>query len=231
MKVEVHNHARVEEAKQEQLIFEIRTLRSDDGDEIIFEGYAAKFDKLSEDLGGFKEKIQKGAFKKSLEKNDIRALFNHDSSFVLGRNKADTLELKEDKTGLFMRVIPPMVQWVKDLAKSVERGDINQMSFGFFTVEDKWEEKQGSIPIRTLIEAALFDVSIVTFPAYKATSVALRSLEQWKKGGGDLTIPNPDTGDIIVPPGQRAGESMLHLARFGSKYAEDILRETEPREV
>ena len=98
-------NTRVEEAKQEQLIFEIRTLRSDDGDEIIFEGYAAKFDKLSEDLGGFKEKIQKGAFKKSIKENDIRALFNHDSSFVLGRNKAKTLELKEDKTGLFMKVV------------------------------------------------------------------------------------------------------------------------------
>jgi HK97 family phage prohead protease len=158
-------------------ITELRAIKSDDG--IKFEGYAAVFNKLSEDLHGFREKIKPGAFKIALKNSDTRALFNHDSNFVLGRKSAGTLKLKEDKKGLYTEIDPPDTQWARDLAQSIERGDINQMSFGFMLEEDKWEETKNGI-IRTLVKVKeLADISPVTFPAYPDTTVALRSKDKW----------------------------------------------------
>lgn len=146
-------------------------------------GYAAKFNSESEDLGGFREIIQPGAFKNALLKSDTRALFNHDSSMVLGRMSAGTMTLKEDNTGLFMEVTPPDTQFARDLLVSIERGDIKEQSFGFTVKTDSWEEdRETGKTVRTLIEInELFDVSPVTFPAYPDTTVAKRSLEGFKK--------------------------------------------------
>lgn len=143
-------------------------------------GHAAVFNQLSEDLGGFREQIAPGAFKNSLKNADVRALWNHDPNFILGRNKAGTLYLNEDKTGLAIEILPPDTQFARDLIISMERGDVTQMSFGFRTVKDKWETQDNN-DIRTLIEVDLFDVSPVTYPAYPQTDVALRSLNSWKK--------------------------------------------------
>lgn len=140
-------------------------------------GHAAMFDSLSGDLGGFREMIAPGAFVKSLESADIRALFNHDSNIVLGRNKAGTLRLKEDKNGLAIEIDPPDTQAARDLIVSMSRGDINQMSFGFRTITDKWEKRDGEW-LRTLKEVELFDVSPVTYPAYAATDIAVRSMQE-----------------------------------------------------
>ena len=129
------------------------------------EGHAAVFDSWSETLGGifpFKEKVRKGAFSQTIEKDDIRALFNHDPNYVLGRNKAGTLELKEDERGLYVRIIPPDTQAARDLITSIERGDINQMSFGFMVEEEKWDTVDG-VDVRELRRVRLFDVSPVTF--------------------------------------------------------------------
>jgi HK97 family phage prohead protease len=155
---------------------ELRVSKKDD-DSPKLEGYAALFDELSEDLGGFREKIQAGAFKKSLKKTDVRALWNHDSNFVLGRKSAGTLVLKEDERGLKVKIDPPEAQWAKDLMTSIERGDVTQMSFGFRVIKDSWEEK-GKQNIRTLDEVNLFDVSPVTFPAYPQTEIQARNLIQ-----------------------------------------------------
>ena len=137
------------------------------------EGYAAVFDEWSENLGWFKEKIRPGAFTNTLKDADVRALFNHDANYVLGRNTADTLDLAEDDHGLHFRAQPPETQWAQDLVASMKRGDINQGSFGFFTVRDEWQEKNSE---RELIEVELFDVSVVTYPAYPQTSISARSL-------------------------------------------------------
>ncbi len=140
-------------------------------------GHAAVFNKLSEVLfGGVREKIEPGAFKKTIKEADIRALFNHDSNYVLGRNKSKTLRLAEDDVGLKIEIDPPDTTWAKDLVTSIRRGDINQMSFGFQTVQDKWEGKNTDKPIRTLLEVKLFDISPVTFPAYPQTDVGVRSV-------------------------------------------------------
>ena len=143
----------------------------------VIEGYAAIFDKWSEDLGWFRERIRSGAFKNTIKKEDIRALFNHDANQVLGRNKAKTLELSEDKKGLEFLIDPPETQWANDLLISIKRGDIDQASFGFTTIRDEWDYDKDPME-RTLIEVKLFDVSVVTYPAYPQTSVSARSLAE-----------------------------------------------------
>ena len=136
-------------------------------------GHAAMFNSLSELMFDFREKIAPGAFSKSLKKDDIRALFNHDANYILGRNKAGTLRLKEDEKGLAIEIDPPQTTWARDLQESIRRGDISQMSFGFSVVKDSWEHSKKE-NIRTLEEVRLFDVSPVTFPAYPETTVSVR---------------------------------------------------------
>lgn len=159
---------------REERVFPLELRLSDDKKKI--RGYAAVFNQWSEDLGGFREKIRQGAFAKTIKEADVRALFNHDPNYVLGRNKAGTLSLSEDDKGLAIEVDPPDTQWARDLLVSIDRGDINQMSFGFSTIKDEWAGKDGDTT-RELVEVKLYDVSPVTYPAYPQTSVGVRSVE------------------------------------------------------
>jgi HK97 family phage prohead protease len=142
-------------------------------------GYAAVFGELSLDLGGFREKIAPGAFAKSLG-GDVRALFNHDPNLILGRTTSKTLTLQEDQRGLLVNILPPDTAFARDLLLSVDRGDVDQMSFGFRTLKDDWDMDDKGTVIRTLIDVAIFDVSPVTFPAYPTTEIAVRSMEAWR---------------------------------------------------
>jgi Escherichia/Staphylococcus phage prohead protease len=146
----------------------------------VVEGHAALFDTLSEplwELGGAKEKIDPGAFADTIQSDDIRALINHDPSQVLGRNKAGTLSLREDDKGLFFQVKLPSTSFARDLVESMRRGDINQNSFGFTVNDQKWEKQDGE-DISVLKSVRLFDVSVVTFPAYTETLSEVRSIAQ-----------------------------------------------------
>lgn len=140
------------------------------------EGYAALFNKVSEDMGGFREKIAPGAFTKTIAEGDVRALFNHDPNFVLGRTKSGTLDLEEDERGLKMSVTPPSTTWARDLMETIARGDVDQQSFAFRTIKDHWDNPAEGTPMRTLLEVQLFDVSPVTYPSYSQTSVEVRAL-------------------------------------------------------
>ena len=143
------------------------------------EGYAAVYDRESHDLGGFKEIVRRSAFTKTLkDKADVRATFNNSPNYVLGRSKAGTLELGEDDKGLRTVITPPETQWAEDLKTSMERGDINQMSFAFKVPKkgDRWSQRDDGVNIRELLSVQLHDVSIVTYPAYPQTSVAVRSI-------------------------------------------------------
>lgn len=178
----------------EHRAFVIDELRvQDDDGKIVIAGHAAVFNKLSDDLGGFREIIAPGAFKDSLKNADVRALFNHDPNIVLGRNKAGTLAVAEDKKGLAIEINPPDTQASRDLVVSMERGDVTEMSFGFRTIEDKWETKDGE-DVRTLLKVDLFDVSPATFAAYPQTDVgvAKRSLDNWRAEQEAREDPPPE---------------------------------------
>ena len=142
----------------------------------VIAGHAAVFNQEA-DLGWFREKILPGAFLDSIAKDDIRALFNHDPNFVLGRNLNGTLRLREDDRGLFIENDPPDTQWARDLLTSIERRDISQMSFGFEVVDQRWETTDG-VEVRIIERAKLWDVSPVAFPAYPQTDVDVRSSAQ-----------------------------------------------------
>lgn len=162
----------IERREYEMDLIEVRA--AEDGEELI-RGHAAVFNKKSQDLMGFKEVIEPGAFAESIEKDDIRALFNHDFNFVLGRNRSGTLSLSEDKRGLYYEINPPQTSFANDLMESIRRKDITQSSFGFSTIADDWEGTEKA-PIRRLLKAKLYDVSPVTFPAYLQTDVKVRGL-------------------------------------------------------
>jgi len=140
-------------------------------------GYAAVFNKYSVDMG-FREKIAPGAFRSALKISDARALYNHNPDYVLGRQSAGTLTLKEDKRGLWMEVDPPNTSYARDLVENIRLKNIKEQSFGFTVKSDSWEDINEDTPTRTLLEIGeVFDASVVTYPAYQDTTVALRSLE------------------------------------------------------
>ena len=154
---------------------------NDENQPVKIRGYAALFN-TSYDLGWFQETIRPGAFKESLDNgDDVRGLFNHETSLILGRSAAGTLALGEDEKGLWYEITVPDTQLGRDLVTSIGRGDITQSSFSFETIEDDWHTNDGEEE-RILIRVKLWDVSPVTFPANPATTseVAERSFEVWK---------------------------------------------------
>jgi len=181
---------------------ELRVQQRADGGAVLV-GHAAVFNAPSEDLGGFREIVAPGAFSQTIVEDDIRALFNHDANQILGRNRASTLRLAEDSQGLAYEIDLPDTQLARDLAASVERGDISGNSFSFQTLEDRWERLQAG-EMRTLISVRLFDVGPVVFPAYPQTDVALRSLEAWRseeqrRASPPALDPRDARLDILAP--------------------------------
>ncbi len=186
--------------------FEVRSA----GGKTVIEGYASVFNKRSQDLGGFYEVVSPGAFAKTIQEADVRALLNHDPNFVLGRNRSGTLRMVEDGSGLHYEVDLPDTTIGRDLAISMERGDINQSSFGFRMVKDDWGLDENEQVFRTLQEVRLFDVSPVTYPAYlDATSgIGSRALEVLAETRGlDLSVVKSNLaavikGDDVEPEGE-----------------------------
>lgn len=152
-------------------------------DDKSINGYAAVFNQLSEDLGGFREKVAPGCFSASVSSGfDVRCLFNHDFNQLLGRISNGTLRLSEDETGLHFEDDPPDTQCGQDVRKLIARRDITQCSFGFSVPPggDQWDVMPDGSVQRTLLRVDLMDVSPVTFAAYPQTSVDARSL--WPDG-------------------------------------------------
>lgn len=157
---------------------ELEVRQSDDGDTLV--GYAIRFNSLSTDLGGFRERIAKDAFTESLKSDpDVRAMVSHDPSKVIGRTKAGTLRLSEDSDGVRSVIDVPDTAVGRDVITSVKRGDLSNMSFGFTVRDDSWETLDGE-SVRTINKADLFDVSVVAYPAYVDSTVAVRSMDRWK---------------------------------------------------
>lgn len=143
-------------------------------------GYAIVFHRLSVDLGGFRERILPDAVARTLRDGaDVRALVDHDSSKVIGRTRAGTLRLDADGHGLRVDIDPPDTTVARDLLESVRRGDITGMSFAFKTLDDTWDHEDGET-IREVRDMEIYEVSVVSFPAYPDTSVAQRSLREFE---------------------------------------------------
>ncbi len=171
----------------ERRAFPLAELRMEDrdGNPPRIVGHAAVFGRRSLPLGEsgadvIVEEIAPGAFTKTLREADVRALINHDPNLVLGRTKAGTLRLAEDDRGLAVSIDPPDTQAARDLVVSMRRGDISQMSFAFAPVRQQWAKETAggkTVHIRLLQEVRLYDVSVVTFPAYEDTDAQLRALQ------------------------------------------------------
>lgn len=143
-------------------------------EELIIEGYFALYEQETELWEGSFEILSKGAFDKTLN-NDIRALWNHNTQYVLGRNKSGSLEIKADDKGLFGVIRLPNTQYAKDLYELVKRGDVDQCSFGFNILEEDLEELASGGYRWRINEVDLHEISVVTFPAYENTTVQARS--------------------------------------------------------
>lgn len=135
-------------------------------------GLAIVFDSLSVDLGGFYERIAPAAVDRTLvEGSDVLQLVDHDAGKPIGRLSAGTLHIRKTARGL-ANVIPdpPNTSAGKDVMVSVRRSEITGQSFGFMALEDDWQ-LEGDIVVRTVLDMRVPELSIVTFPAYRATSI------------------------------------------------------------
>lgn len=150
----------------------------EDGEDLRIEGYFAVFNSIYEIGPGMSESIAPGAFSNTLSA-DIRALVNHDSTLVLGRTSAHTLELREDEHGLWGRIsINPKDTDAMNLYERVKRGDVSQCSFGFEIVREDTEIGEDGNVHWTIQEVRLHEVSCCTFPAYESTNISAREAQR-----------------------------------------------------
>lgn len=142
-------------------------------------GYAAVFNRYSQNLGGFVEQVDPAAFNKTLaDGGDVLARFNHSDDALLGTLLAETLRLGVDGTGLWYEVDLPDTSVGRDVKALAERGDLRFSSFAFRTMEDDWGYTDEDFPLRTLKAVQLADVAPVVTPAYRDTTTGLRSLAE-----------------------------------------------------
>src|SRR6185312_13612915 len=209
--------------KREFRTLHVTELRAaEDGNTIS--GYAAVFNSPSEDLGGFTEVINPKAFDRTLAGNpDIRALVNHDTGRVIGRTKSGTLKLSVDSRGLKMDCVLPDTNDGRDIRELVKRGDISGMSFGFMANDETWsftKDADGDeTAIRELLDVDVFEVSVVAFPAYPATSVNARTL--WPDGTPELVETrgkkpaqvDPNSEDLAAEEARVASEKLANVRK------------------
>jgi len=179
---------------------ELRAYKTEEEESrMLVEGYAIVFNSESRDLGGFTEVVKEDALDKALERNtDVLALYGHDYQNVLGRQSADTLQLKKDERGIKFTLDLPNTQLGRDVYTLVERGDLKGNSFGFTVEKDSWDKK-GEKVIRTIEQVRdLFEISIVSLPAYEATELTKRSYEDFTEDDVMDAIPE-NVADGIFP--------------------------------
>jgi len=162
---------------------ELRTILTEDieyredDDKPVVGGYVVRWEKLSEEMFGFREKVSKGAFLKSLSEMRVLSFWNHNSDMVLGNTENGSLVLQEDERGLKFELTLPETSVGKDARALIKRGDVKGMSFGFRTLREQWDESDPKKVVRTLLEVRLYEVSPTPMPAYPQSSVAARSIE------------------------------------------------------
>lgn len=176
-----------------------------------FTGYAAVFNKRSTDLGNFVEVIDPKAFDECLSGSpDVVGLFNHSNDMILGRTTSGTLKLSIDSTGLKYDIEAPDTSYSRDLQVSMKRGDVKSSSFGFYCLQDKWSvDSKTNENVRTIMKADLFDVSVVTTPAYPDASSQVRSLFPDDKGSVPVEIYEKITELRAAKRKEKRGRNIL----------------------
>ena len=200
--------------------FEIRKAQNGRSDNYTLRGHAAVFNSTSDDLGGFKELLEPGSFRAALRGTpDVKLLKNHDHNLVLARTTAHidgkpSLELREDKSGLHVWAIIRPRSWVDDFVGEMQDGLYDQMSFAFDIREggDDWAVADDGTVVRTIRQdgiANLYDVSVVTYPAYQATDVAARELRNAVESGRlpATVLGEPAKAEDSAPEREAVGEA------------------------
>ena len=164
--------------ERRQVSTEVQLRARADGGQVI-EGYSPVYDRMSDDLGGFVEVIERGAASRRISADDIFGLFNHDPSAVLGRSRpgaaANTMRLAEDDRGVHYEIDVPDTTLGRDVVTSIERGDITGASFAFTVLEDRLEATDQGYPLRRIISLRqMFDTGPVTYPAYPDADAGTR---------------------------------------------------------
>lgn len=164
--------------KRQMLTASTEFATRDDNGALAIEGYFAVFNSNYEIAPGLSESIAPGAFDNTLS-GDIRALINHDTTLVLGRTKANTLQLRVDNHGLWGHIdINPNDTDAMNLYNRVQRGDVDQCSFGFDIISEETDFREDGSIHWTIKEVELYEVSPCTFPAYEETNIAARTKER-----------------------------------------------------
>jgi HK97 family phage prohead protease len=163
--------------KEIRSLSEALEIREEDNAPIRVSGYAAIFGEETNIAGMFTEVIERGAFKSAIERgDDVVFVINHEG-LPLARTRSGTLKLSEDERGLFIETdLDPMDPDVRSIVPKMKRGDLDKMSFAFVPTRQEWDDT-GDIPKRMIKDVELYDVSIVTTPAYAGTEIGLRALE------------------------------------------------------
>lgn len=158
-------------------------IREDENGNKTLSGYAVKWEKKSLVMGyyrKFREQFRQGAFLDSLQKDDQRFLWSHDTSKVLGRKKNKTLRLYEDSIGLRFELDLPNTTLGSDAYETIKRGDVDGVSFGFQMINEEIDEPDDDLMLRTVTKAKLLEVSAVAFPAYPDSEVSARGYDPYK---------------------------------------------------
>lgn len=167
-------------------------IRAEDDGTVKVSGYAAVFNEEADIGGWFREVILPGAFTAAITRDDVVFLVNHEG-LPLARTRSGTLILKEDSRGLYIESeLDTSDPDVKAIIPKMKRGDLDKMSFAFTAMVQEWDDSKET-PLRSIKEAQLHDVSIVTSPAYDGTDIGLRSLKDYREKNEDSTQMQPNT--------------------------------------
>jgi HK97 family phage prohead protease len=189
----------------------VEVREGDDGEGIRVTGYAAVFNQETDICGFFRERILPGAFSDAIGKDDVVFLVNH-HGLPLARTRSGTLKLSEDDHGLKIETeLDPNDPDVQALVPKMQRGDLDKMSFAFSAVKETWDETVDP-PMRSVEKAELYDVSVVTNPAYEGTEIGLRSLQSHR----DSLSPQRKSSAVSLSK-RRMHLGLVHMEQANSK--------------
>jgi len=192
-----------------------------DGGRPRIDARAIVYDAWSVDLGGFTERMMPGSVKLD---GDLVALFDHDSSKVLGRVSAGTLETREDPAGVAFTAFPPDTSWAQDLRVSMERGDIRGCSFGMVVERDRWYVGPDGGVCRDVLEASVHELTVTSMPAYPQTSSVARAKAASLRA---RTLLEKRIGRVLSASNEAALKDALRALEDATGQIEDILGKLE----